>query len=109
MSSDEKFFYANGAEMAMSVYDITFKFLRNGSVSSNVGSVPAAAGTMQVGVGSTVLDSMAVSMSPSHAKMIAIGLLGLLDAYEQNHGPIPLESDAKSKWNEQVAKASSKV
>jgi hypothetical protein len=108
MADDAKFFYTNGAEMALSSYDVTIKFLRNGTGTSNIGDPAAAPGSVVQPMQPQVLDQLSVAMSLSHCKTMVSGMLEMLSAYEEQHGTIPLTSEAKQKWKAQISKAASK-
>jgi hypothetical protein len=83
MNTDKNFFYANGMELAVSTYDISLKFLRNGSPSNAVPGVPNAPAR---------LDEIIVAMSPGHAKAMLAGLYKTIVDYEENIGPITIGS-----------------
>lgn len=102
--AEDKFFYANGAEMAVTPYDVTMKFLRNGSSTSSVGSAPNTAGAPMEAT-PTILDTMSVSMSPSHAKTVAAAMLHLIREYEKQYGTIPLTVESAEKWRSEIATA----
>jgi hypothetical protein len=86
MATEAKFFYANGLELTISVYDITFKFMRNGTLTPELAPT---AGQKKSGVQPHVLDSFMVSMSPTHAKAILPGLAQAIAQYEAQFGVIP--------------------
>lgn len=94
MSNEPKFFYANAMEMAASPYDISLKFMRNGAEVAK----PVVPGTT-VEATAVLLDSLAVSMSPSHFKAMLPGLVKIVVEYEKQFGLIPLPPDAAAVWN----------
>lgn len=94
MVGEQKFFYTNGMELAVSAYDVTLKFLRNGAMST-VGAEKGV--TVEATI--EVLDTLVVGMSPSHAKALVPGLMLAITQYEKQHGKIPLPPEAVSAWN----------
>lgn len=93
---EAKFFYTNAAEMSVSAYDITIKFIR-----TEAELVEGA----QREVRSTPRDAIAIAMSPSHAKAIIPGLLRLIKDYEKQFGPIPLADEGAVLWKTMVTDA----
>jgi hypothetical protein len=80
--SEEKFFYANGVEAQAGTYDITVKFLRVGSP-----TVLQVTGTMNVREAKPeLLETLSVSMAPSHAKSMMAALAAGIVAYEKGVG-----------------------
>ncbi len=96
MSLEEKFFYTNSVQVAITPYDFSLKFTRNGTETDNT---PRPSGTLKVDVPAKVLDVMTVSMSPSHAKALLVALKQIVDMYEQRHGLIPVPVDVKNQWD----------
>jgi hypothetical protein len=103
--SDDKFFYANGAEVAVTAYDIAIKFLRNGSSTSLVGSSPSKTGRDGEEREAQVLDNLSVFMSPSHAKTVIAAMLHLVREYERQYGQIPLSAEIRQKWVNEIESA----
>lgn len=85
-------FYTNAMELALSAYDVTLRFLRNGSDNS------AAAGPGPTESKVVVLDSLIVSMSPSHLKAMMPALIIAIVEYEKMFGSIPLPPDQAEAW-----------
>lgn len=91
MESDNQFFYANGLELAVSPFDITLKFLRQGAPEG------AAAG---VDLQPKRIAELSVAMSPGHAKAMLAGLYTSIMEYEQKVGEIAVPSETQEKFNE---------
>ena len=89
MDSDGKFFYTNAMEVAVSVYDFTFKFIRQGAAPPKPGATQAAV---------LRLDEMAVSMSPAHAKAMLSGIFKAVLDYEKQFGHIALEKETEQQF-----------
>lgn len=96
MSIEGKFFYANSLEVAVSPFDISMKFMRNGTETAQK---PAATSEINPNAAISVLDAMTVSMSPSHAKAMVPALLRLVQEYEKQFGRIPLGADIQATWD----------
>lgn len=91
MESDNKFFYSNGLQVAVSPFDINLKFLRQGAPDNAVEGKP-----MQP----QVLDEIIIAMSPAHAKAMLSGLFQSIMSYEKDVGPIALPADLQKAFNE---------
>ena len=92
MDTDNKFFYANGVEIAVTSYDFSLKFLRLG--------LPEGAtfgGTINV---PSRLDECIIAMSPGHAKAMLSSLYKSVLDYENNIGSITLDSEAQKVFME---------
>lgn len=98
MAVDEKFFYSNAIEVAVSPFDINLKFIRNGT------ATPAQVVPVNTPVDATpiVQEAMVVAISPSSLKTMLPGLLQAVAIYEQKFGAIPIASDALARWNAAV-------
>jgi hypothetical protein len=94
--SEPRFFYANSTEVGMSGYDMTLKFMRNGTP-GDVGQYASPGGVTQAQT--VVQDILAVGMSPSHAKAVVAGLLRAVLSYEEQYGKIPLPPETQSVWD----------
>jgi hypothetical protein len=86
----ENFFYANGLELAVSVFDVTLRFIRNGAAP---GSVPTQ------GAKPVRFADFSISMSPSHAKAMMVPLVNAIREYEKAHGKIPVEAKDQQAWD----------
>ena len=89
-SEKNKFFYCNAAEIAVSPYDFSFKFIRNGSPEG------AKEGAK---VQPAKLDEFTVSMSPAHAKVLLSGYFRAILDYEKSVGPIAVEANSQDEFN----------
>lgn len=91
MESDNQFFYCNGSEIAVTLFDFNFKFLRQGT--------PAGA---QPGVEMQPenKDSLTVAMSPAHAKTMLYGYFNSVKDYEKNFGSITISAEMQKLFNE---------
>lgn len=87
MDSDGNFFYANALEMAVSQFDFSFRFLRQGAAPPKLSVAPGSA--QQTGI--LRLDAMVVGMSPSHAKAMVGAIFKAVREYEKTYGKIPVE------------------
>lgn len=94
MELDKQFFYSNGLEISVSPYDITLKFLRQGSPE---GAAPG------VELQPQKLAELSVAMSPAHAKAMLSGLYTSIMSYEQSVGAIALQADAQKIFDETFA------
>lgn len=94
MDADNKFFYANGLEVAVSPFDFNLKFLRQGADSDAVGGAPAA---------TKRLDEIIIGMSPAHAKAMLSGLFTSVSDYEKSFGIINLPNEALNEFNKTFA------
>lgn len=94
MGLDEQFFYANGLELAVSPYDITLKFLRQGTPE---GAAPG------VELQPKRIAELSVAMSPVHAKAMLSGLYTAIMGYEESVGAIALPAEAQKTFNETFA------
>ena len=83
MSDENKFFYANGVELAMTAFDVNLKFLRTGTqtVLQQQSGIKQASAVLQ--------DEMVVGMSPQQAKLLVENLTNVLQAYEVQIGKLP--------------------
>ena len=97
--ADEKFFYANGSEIGIGPYDLTLKFLRTGTADPRGQLMPRSEGAPKE-LAPIALDSMQVSMSPSHGKAILVGLAEALIQYEIKHGTIPCLPETQKKYDD---------
>lgn len=91
---ETNFFYANGLEMSVSAYDLSFKFLRNapsGKEKSSFGAFSEEDVKTEA--------AAVVSMSPSHAKAMLPGVFRLIQEYEKNFGVIPLPPEVAENWD----------
>lgn len=82
MEAEKLFFYSNGLELAVSPYDITFKFLRQGAPDN---------GQPGVELQPKKLDEITVALSPGHAKAMLTMLYNSINGYERQVGIIPLQ------------------
>lgn len=90
MEKENKFFYANGLEIAVSPFDFNLKFLRQGtSTDAKPGEILPPAR----------LDELIVSTSPAHAKAMLASLFKTVLDYEKNIGPIALNIEAATEFD----------
>ena len=91
MDSDKQFFYANSLELAISPYDFTFKFLRQG----------APDGVLQQGqpLPPKRIDELSVAMSPAHAKAMIAAQFKAIIAYEKQFGKIAFETEKQNEFD----------
>lgn len=89
MESDAKFFYANALEVAVSPFDFSLKFMRQGTPAEAVHNVPSPAAT---------LDAMIVGMSPTHAKAMLSGLFKAVMGYESENGTISVPAEVQAEF-----------
>lgn len=90
MEIEKQFFYTNGAEIAVSPYDLNIKFLRQGT--------PEGASGNPVGnnIQPTTMAELTVAMSLSHAKTLLPGLYQSIIDYERSFGLIAVTPDAQN-------------
>ena len=98
MTIETKFFYANSVEVAVSPFDISLKFMRNGTATLET----VAVHTTPVDATPVVMDALTIAMSPSAAKSMLPALLQLISVYEQKFGTIPLPPEVLARWNAEV-------
>ena len=99
MEAEKKFFYTNGMEVAVSGYDLSINFLRQGGVATKgqkLGDAPQIATIVE-------LDRMVVSMSISHAKSMLAALFAAVENFEKEIGPIPLQKPAQTAYENAIA------
>ena len=87
MTEDPKFFYANAVEVALSAYDFSFRFMRQGPPMPGK-KLGEPGGQQQVEA--VLFDAFTVAMSPSHAKAVMNALIENIRTYEAAFGPIPM-------------------
>lgn len=101
MENEKKFFYANAAETAVSQFDFTIKFIRQGAAEGARAAVEKAmvTGATTVEMTPAVLDEFSVGMSPTHAKALAAGLVLAVSDYEKKVGPIALDKKFQDRYD----------
>ena len=75
--SENKFFYANSVEIAVSQYDVNLKFMRTGTPKPSL----QPGGTQQVIP--ELLNKIIIGMSPQHTKALLSALTEALKQYEK--------------------------
>lgn len=85
MSEEKKFFYANSVEVGVTAYDITLKFMRNGTISNL--TPQSVKGLSQPKT--ELQDEFIIGMSPQHAKALLPVLTQLIKLYEDSYGKLP--------------------
>lgn len=93
---ESKLFYANGMEVAMSPYDISLKFMWQGSETSST----ATPNTEVTDAIPSVLEAVTVSMSLSHAKSMLPSLFAMVAKYEETYGEIPVPPEFVERWKQ---------
>ena len=96
MNNENRFFYANSAEVSVSPYEISIKFIRQGAPESK----PSKGRQEPQNVLPINIEDFVIAMSPSHAKALLPGLFNSVMQYEKNLGDIPLEAVAKKQFND---------
>lgn len=95
---EKKSFYSNSSKVMATAYDIGIIFDR-----TRAPEVPATV-TKSSQVVPVIAESLEVSMSPSHAKAVVIGLLNAVLDYEKNIGSIPLPADKQTAFDDLLAR-----
>ena len=95
MDTEKKFFYANSLEVAVSPYDFSLKFSRQGPPENIKSGEPPKPNK---------LDEFTVSMSPVHAKAMLAGLYRAVGEYEKNVGQIVLPKHQETEYQQTFAK-----
>jgi len=92
-TSNKKYFYSNTSKIMGTPYDISLLFERSSAPEVTENS------PKQKTVEAVVVDSVEVSMSPSHAKAVASGLLQALIKYENQFGKIAMPPEKNKELN----------
>lgn len=83
MSDDKKYFYANAGEVAFSGYDISLKFVRTGTVNTDL----TQQGIRQAQMANA--EEFSIIMSPQYAKSFIPAFKQAIEKYEEMFGKIP--------------------
>ena len=85
---EKKFFYSNSSKVMSSPYDVTIQFER-------VTAPKLSANMENSDFLPEVSEILELSMSPSHAKAVLIGLYNTILSYEEKYGEIAMPNDKK--------------
>ena len=102
MSDDAKYFYANAVQIAVTPFDVTLTFMRNGIPN---GAVTTLVPTQTQG---KVVDSSAIGMSPSHAKAMLPAIYNAIVEYEKSFGKLGLPPELQANFDKVFGKPADK-
>lgn len=94
---DDHFFYANGTEIGASTYDVSLKFLRNGTPKPGTLTITSSQASQVQPVNQ---DFITIAMSPGHAKAVVVGLANAIIDYEKLFGNVPCLPETQAGFNE---------
>lgn len=103
MDDELKFFYTNSVETAVSQFDFTLKFMRQGTTNPTQADAVTAATSGGVLAGTrppVTRDELSVAMSPTHAKALFIALANAVLDYEKNVGRIPFDKTYEDRFEQ---------
>jgi len=86
---EKKFFYSNSSKVMASPYDVTIQFER-------VTAPQLSVNIVESNIQPEMAEILELSMSPSHAKAVLIGLCSTIASYENTIGKIAMPEDKEA-------------